>query len=83
MFAKTNPVRERRQYQPTLAIENFGLHENDLEIEFSAGEILGIGKATLSEIITHLQRIYCDSIGVEYMYMRNPEKLKWLQQRLN
>src|SRR5699024_6723677 len=25
LFTKTNPVRERRDYQPTLDIENFGL----------------------------------------------------------
>ncbi|MFQ3305964.1 MAG: 2-oxoglutarate dehydrogenase E1 component, partial [Polaribacter sp.] len=37
----------------------------------------------LSVIILHLKSIYCDSIGVEYMYMRNPEKLKWWQNRLN
>ena len=83
LFTKTNPVRDRRQYKPTLDIENFGLSKDDLEIEFSAGEILGIGKAKLSKIITHLKRIYCDSIGVEYTYMRNPEKLKWWQDRIN
>ncbi len=83
LFTKTNPVRDRRKYSPTLDIENFGLSEKDLEKEFSAGEILGIGRVTLSNIIEHLQNIYCDSIGVEYMYMRNPEKLKWWQERLN
>ncbi len=83
LFTKTNPVRERRQYQPNLNIENFGLSQSDLEIEFSAGEIIGLGKTTLSKIITKLQRIYCDSIGVEYMYLRNPEKLRWWQDRIN
>lgn len=83
LFTKTNPVRDRRQYKPSLDIQNFGLSENDLDKEFSAGEILGIGKASLSNIITHLKRIYCDSIGVEYTYMRNPEKLKWWQDTIN
>jgi 2-oxoglutarate dehydrogenase E1 component len=83
LFTKTNPVRERRQYNPNLDIENFGLSQSDLDIEFSAGEVIGLGKTKLSKIITNLQRIYCDSIGVEYMYMRNPEKLKWWQDRIN
>jgi len=83
LFTKTNPVRERRQYRPTLAIENFGLTESDLDSTFNAGEILGIGPTTLREIIVHLKKIYCDSIGVEYMYLRNPEELKWWQDRLN
>lgn len=83
LFTKTNPVRERRKYTPSLAIENFGLSQNDLETVFNASDILGIGPKRLSEIINHLENIYCNSIGVEYMYLRNPEELKWWQDRLN
>ena len=83
LFTKTNPVRARRKYAPTLEIENFGLSKNDLETKFSAGEILGIGSSTLQKIIDHLERIYCDSIGVEYMYIRQPEEIDWIQQKLN
>ncbi len=83
LFTKTNPVRERRKYTPTLAIENFGLSKNNLDTIFDAGEIIGTGKASLREIIKHLETIYCDSIGVEYMYIRNPEEIKWIQKQLN
>ena len=83
LFTETNPVRDRRQYTPNLELDNFGLDENDLNKEFSAGDILGLGRVKLSVIVSHLKKVYCDSIGVEYMYMRNPEKLKWWQQRLN
>ena len=83
LFTETNPVRDRRQYTPSLELDNFGLDENDLNKEFSAGDILGLGRVKLSVIVSHLKKVYCDSIGVEYMYMRNPEKLKWWQQRLN
>ena len=83
LFTETNPVRDRRQYTPNLELDNFGLDENDLNKEFSAGDILGLGRVKLSVIVNHLKKVYCDSIGVEYMYMRNPEKLKWWQQRLN
>jgi 2-oxoglutarate dehydrogenase E1 component len=82
LFTKTNPVRARRQYTPTLAIENFGLSETDLETVFDAGELVGSGKNTLRNIIKHLETIYCDSIGVEYMYIRNPEEIKWFQSQL-
>ena len=83
LFTKTNPVRARRKYAPTLEIHNFGLSQNDLQTTFSAGEIIGIGSATLQVIIDHLERIYCDSIGVEYMYIRQPEEINWIQQKLN
>lgn len=83
LFTKTNPVRERRKYEPTLDIENFGLSKNDLDTVFDAGEIIGIGSAPLKEIIQHLEAIYCDAIGIEYMYIRQPEEIKWWQSRLN
>jgi len=83
LFTQTNPVRERRQYVPSLDIENFELSKEDLQTVFDAGNIIGIGPATLEKIIEHLQRIYCDAIGVEYMYIRTPERIQWIQGWLN
>ncbi|MEM7085164.1 MAG: 2-oxoglutarate dehydrogenase E1 component [Bacteroidota bacterium] len=83
LFTQTNPVRERRKYEPTLALENFGLSESDLDSQFEAGSILGLGKTTLREIVRHVEAIYCDAIGVEYMYIRNPDEIKWIQNWLN
>ena len=83
LFTETNPVRERRHYEPTLDIQNFGLEESDLATVFNAGDIIGIGPCSLNEIIRHLQSIYCDAIGVEYMFIRKPEKVKWIQDWIN
>ena len=83
LFTKTNPVRNRRPYAPSLDIENFDLNKEDLQGVFNAGSILGLQPTTLEEIVKHLERIYCDSIGVEYMYIRNPEELQWIQNVLN
>ena len=83
LFTKTNPVRARRKYAPTLEIENFGLSQSDLDTVFNAGEILSIGAQTLREIRKHLEDIYCDSIGIEYMYIRDPERIQWIQNKLN
>lgn len=83
LFTKTNPVRARRKYSPTLDIQNFGLEESDLDTTFNAGEILGIGPTTLKGIIIHLEKVYCDAIGIEYMYIRRPEEIQWIQNKLN
>ena len=83
LFTQTNPVRERRKYEPTLDISNFGLSEADLDTTFDAGKIIGIGPSPLKNIIGHLERIYCDAIGVEYMYIRTPERIQWIQDWLN
>jgi 2-oxoglutarate dehydrogenase E1 component len=83
LFTKTNPVRDRRTYSPNLAIENFGLSAADLDTVFDAAKILGHQPATLKEIIRRLENLYCQSIGVEYMYIRKPEVVQWIQNRLN
>ncbi len=79
LFTKTNPVRERRKYWPTLDYKNFGLEDSDLETIFQAGSELGVGPSTLSYIISHLEQTYCQSIGAEYKYIRNPDITKWLE----
>jgi 2-oxoglutarate dehydrogenase E1 component len=82
LFTKTNPVRERRKYSPTLDIENFGLSEKDLEDTFQAGDEVGLGPSKLKDIIQHLEDIYCQSIGVEFIYMREPVKLDWMKSKI-
>lgn len=82
LFTKTNPVRARRKYSPTLDIENFGLVQSDLETVFQAGNEVGIGPAKLKDIITHLDDTYCQSIGIEFMYIRKPEELAWIKEKI-
>ncbi len=82
LFTQTNPVRARRKYHPTLDIENFGLAESDLNTPFHAGNEIGIGTTSLKNIIDHLQQTYCKSIGAEYVYVRNPEMVNWLKQKM-
>ncbi|MBC7556893.1 MAG: 2-oxoglutarate dehydrogenase E1 component, partial [Chryseobacterium sp.] len=82
LFTKTNPVRERRTYTPTLAIENYGLSQTDLSTVFDAAKVIKIAPCTLKEILSHLDNIYCESIGVEYMYIRKPEVIEWIQNKI-
>ncbi len=82
LFTKTNPVRSRRSYTPTLDLETFDLSEADLDTEFEAGKEIGLGKAKLRDIVALLKETYCESIGVEYRYMTKPEKIKWLQEKM-
>ncbi len=82
LFTKTNPVRERRKHLPTLAIENFGLAQGDLQTVFNSSIELGIGPAKLVDIVAFLAQTYCNSIGVEYKYVRTPEILKWLESKM-
>ncbi|HXC07204.1 MAG TPA: 2-oxoglutarate dehydrogenase E1 component, partial [Bacteroidia bacterium] len=82
LFTRTNPVRERRQYTPTLELVNFGLDASDLDTVFHAGTEIGIGPSKLKDIIAHLEQTYCQSIGAEFMYIRTPDVQAWLQQKM-
>ncbi|MBE9599715.1 2-oxoglutarate dehydrogenase E1 component [Pedobacter sp. MC2016-24] len=82
LFTHTNPVRERRQHLPTLDLENFGLAKSDLDTVFNASVELGIGAAKLSDIVAFLKQTYCHSIGAEYKYVRTPEVLSWIEQKM-
>lgn len=82
LFTKTNPVRERRSYFPGKELSTFGLEDSDLNTVFNAGVEVGLGAATLREILALVEQTYCQSIGVEYKYVRNPEKLKWFEHRM-
>ncbi len=82
LFTKTNPVRERRKYSPSLKFTNFGLEESDLKKIFQAGDQIGIGPTTLQNIIDHLEETYCESIGIEYQYIRHPNRVRWIRDRI-
>ncbi len=80
LFTKTNPVRDRRTYSPTLSIENFGLSTADLNTKFNCAIEIGLKEATtLQNIINRLETIYCNSIGVEYMHLDNVEEKKFVR----
>jgi 2-oxoglutarate dehydrogenase E1 component len=80
LFTKTNPIRQRRSYSPDLAIENFGLSQDDLSKNFSCSRTVGLKEGlTLLAIIEHLQEIYCESLGYQYMYIPAVEEITWIQ----
>ena len=83
LFTKTNPVRDRRTFSPNLDLENFGLSSADLNTVFDAAKLLGLQASSLSQIISHLTAVYCQHIGIEYMYIRKPEMVQWIQDKLS
>ena len=82
LFTKTNPVRERRKYHPTLEVKNFGLDQEDLLTVFQASEQVGLEPCSLNDIIIHLEETYCESIGIEYQYIRHPDRVEWIRKNI-
>ncbi|BBG61557.1 2-oxoglutarate dehydrogenase E1 component [Providencia rustigianii] len=73
----------KREAVPDLDPTFHNLTKEDFDETFNVGSF-AIGKETmkLSELYDHLKRIYCGSIGAEYMHITNTEEKRWIQQRL-
>jgi len=82
LLSTTNPIMNRRDRQPHLELTNYNLSEADLDKTFSAGHELGMGNATLKDIIARLETIYCGNIGFEYAHIENREKRVWLREKI-
>ncbi|PVZ78580.1 2-oxoglutarate dehydrogenase E1 component [Serratia sp. S1B] len=82
--AKLDPLNlAKRERVLDLELEMHGLSQADLDTIFFTDDLaIAKSKATLREIITHLENTYCQSIGAELTHLVNTDELRWLQQRL-
>ncbi|UAY51726.1 2-oxoglutarate dehydrogenase E1 component [Ferruginibacter albus] len=78
LIAKTNPIRERKDRQANLGLENFGFTDADLNTEFETGKFVGLGKTTLKNIVAHLQKCYTNHVGVEFSAVNSRRKRDWI-----
>ncbi|MBC9930657.1 2-oxoglutarate dehydrogenase E1 component [Chitinophaga qingshengii] len=79
LIAKTNPIRERKDRRANLDLASYGLGDADLKTRFYAGTAIGLKDATLEEIVAHLKKIYAGSVGIQYTYINDRDKAKWLE----
>ncbi|MCS6790020.1 MAG: 2-oxoglutarate dehydrogenase E1 component [Bacteroidia bacterium] len=86
LYARVNPLADYADWEKRLdevfALEKFNLSPEDLDTVFQAGKRVGLGPAPLRDIIAHLRKVYCSTIGIEYRYIRIPEILHWLEDKL-
>ncbi len=78
LIAKTNPIRPRKDRNPNLDLGFFGFTEEDLSKDFFAGNLIGLGTTTLSNILNHLQQCYASHVGIEFKYISDQNKVNWL-----
>ena len=81
LLSDTNPIRPRKDRSAKLDLSEYGLEESDLEKEFTVGKFLGLGKAKLKDILTHVKRIYCYKIGIEYYHSNDTEVRRWVREK--
>jgi len=78
LLAKTNPIRARRDRGANIGLSFFGFTDADLDKEFQAGSLLGLGTTTLGKILTHLEACYASNVGIEFKYISNQRKVDFL-----
>lgn len=78
LLAKTNPIRERKDRGANIDLSFYGFTEGDLDTTFEAGTLLGAGKTTLRNILSHLEKCYANHAGFEFKYISDQKKVDWL-----
>ena len=78
LIATTNPIRTRKDRGANLDLSCFELTEADLDKTFQVGSIIGLGATTLKNILTHLQKTYAHSLGIEFKYISDQKVIDWL-----
>ena len=78
LIAKTNPIRERKDRGANLDIGFFGFSEEDLDKQFNAGNLVGLDKTTLRNIIDYLKKCYASSVGTEFKYISDQKKVDFI-----
>ena len=78
LLAKTNPIRTRKDRGANIELAFYGFTEADLDKEFHAGNLIGIGTTSLRNIFNHLEKCYTAHIGIEFKYISDQKKVDWL-----
>jgi len=60
----------------------WGFTARDLERVIEPTGIHGLARATLGEILVHLQQVYANTVGLEFMHITSPARRSWLAERM-
>ncbi len=82
LLAHLNPLGSDMPHHSELELARYGLSIWDLDREFFTGGLAGTQRATLREILRILQDAYCDTVGIEYMHIQEPDQKTWIQERV-
>ncbi|MDA2984375.1 MAG: multifunctional oxoglutarate decarboxylase/oxoglutarate dehydrogenase thiamine pyrophosphate-binding subunit/dihydrolipoyllysine-residue succinyltransferase subunit [Actinomycetota bacterium] len=82
IMADIDPLEYKQRFHPDLDVVTHGLTLWDLDREFATGGFGNEPFMKLRKILGILRDSYCRSIGIEYMYMEDPNERKWIQDQV-
>ena len=62
--------------------QHYGFQEIDWDRKIFLDNVLGMEFSTIREIVGILERTYCQTLGVEFMHISDPEEKAWIQERI-
>jgi 2-oxoglutarate dehydrogenase E1 component len=72
------PPKDRSELDP----RSYGFDETDYDRPIFLDRVLGLEFGTIREIVTILQRTYCQTLGVEFMHISDAAQKGWMQERI-
>ncbi len=82
LLANLNPLGSDVLSHPELDPDHHGLSVWDLDRDFFADDLPGPQQRSLREILDLLRDAYCQTVGIEYMHIQEPEQKRWIQERV-
>ncbi len=62
--------------------KTYGFETKDMEREIYLGGVLGLEVASIKELLSVLQRLYCGTLAVEYMHIQSLQQREWIQKAI-
>jgi len=72
------PAKDAQELDPG----TYGFTDADYDRKIFLDRILGLEFGTLRQIMAILQRTYCQTLGVEFMHISDPQQKGWIQERI-
>ena len=83
LIANLDPLgMMERKYLEDLHPSDHGFKKEDYNKKIYLGSYMNKGYATINEILSFFRKIYCSSIGVEYMHITDPNEKIWFRERM-
>ncbi len=83
LIANLDPLgMMERKYLEELHPADHGFKKEDYNKKIYLAKYMNQGYATVNEILSFFRKIYCSTIGVEFMHISDPIEKKWFRERM-
>ncbi len=83
LIANLDPLgMMERKYLHELHPSDHGFNKEDYDKKIFLHSYMDKNYSTVNEIISNLKRIYCSTVGVEYMHISDPIEKVWFRNRM-